>query len=252
MGLNKTDAEMLLRKNSKNEIIDALKFYDKSGNRSTFLDYVRDTEKEEFSLWGRVLNFGKRNEFVWDKDALEQDIMSITRKYRTEQNFKKGLLHCKELPEALRMTPEDKAAKAIIDKGFAKLPRTKYEMMQYRGEVVAGYEPWTKKVLSLKKGDTFEMPGYCWTTDSQRYAFGSYSGDGNLDFLKEMNRYSIKYNILCPEGTQIMASRSRMGQEFVMPCDSKMKLVKKVVDEENRTIEIFCEHIPNKPLDMVS
>lgn len=193
----------------------------------------------------------RKNKLVYDKEACEQDIMTITRKWRAEKNFKNGQLKCKELPEVVKMTEEDKISKAILDRGFSQIPRTKYDMMQYRGEIILASDPWSKKVSSLKEGEIFEIPGYAWTTDSQKYAFGSYSGDGVLNF-KTMNKMSIKYHILCPEGTRIMASRSRMGQEFVMPCDSRMRLVKKVVDKENNTIELFCEHIPDKSINQIS
>ena len=127
-------------------------------------------------------------------------------------------------------------------------------MMQYRGEVVSGDEPYVKNLLSLKEGEVFEMPGYAWTTDSKKYAFGSYSGDNavDMDWFELFDKYSLKYHILCPEGTKIMASRSRMGQEFVLPCDSQMKLVKKVIDKNGRFVEIFCEHIPQKSINTIS
>ncbi len=252
MGVSRSDARMLLRYGSKNEIIEGLKIYDQAGTRKQFLEALRAETSAELQaqreLWGRELNLGKEK-LVYNKEACEQDIMTITSKWRAEKNFKNGQLKCKELPEEVKMTAEDLAAKEIVDRGFAQLPRMKHDMMQYRGEVISASDPWAKKVSSLKEGEIFEMPGYAWTTDSKKYAFGNYSGDGALDFIKTMNRMSIKYHVLCPEGTKIMASRSRMGQEFVMPCDSKMRLVKKVVDKENNTIELFCEHIPDKSLN---
>ena len=254
MGLNKTDADMLLRHASKEEIMELIRMYDKGGDRALFLDFVRAEEQERIALWGRPLDFRKKNKLVYDKDAVEQDIMLITRKHRLEQNFKKGCLKCKELPEELKMTPEDRTAKAIIDKGFNNISGTQYEMMQYRGEVISGNEPYLKNLLSLKEGESFEMPGYAWTTDNQNYAFQSYSGDNaaSKDWFELFDKYSLKYHILCPSGTKIMASRSRRGQEYIMPCDSKMKLVKKIVDESGRFVEIFCEHIPNKSINTVS
>lgn len=252
MGFTKSDAEILLRQPySKNELMETVQIYDRADARAYFLDCIRGEAQEQIAVWGRPLDFSKKNKLVWDNDALNQDIMSITRKHRIEQNFKKGLLKCKELPEDVKMTPEDRATKTTLDKGFENIPGTQHEMMQYRGEVVLGSEPYVKNLLSLKKGEFFEMPGYAWTTDNMEYAFGNYA-DCDEDFMKLLNRISIKYHILCPENTKIMASRSRMGQEFVLPCDSKMKLVKKVVDDNKRFIEIFCEHIPNKSIDTVS
>ena len=249
MGLNKADTEMLLRQSpNKNELLETIQCYDKVNARAQFLDIVRTEEAKQIELWGRPLNLGK-NALVNDKDAIYQDIMTITQKHRAEQNFKKGLYKCKELPEDLKMTPEDRAIKAIIDKGFDTIPGTQYDMLQYRGEVLTGSTPYLKKLLSLKKGDIFEMPGYVWTTDCKKYAFNNYAGGSTIDIdaFKFLDRYALKYNILCPQGTKIMASRSRLGQEFVLPCDSKVRLVKKVIDEntDGRSIEIFCEHIPN-------
>ncbi len=61
----------------------------------------------------------------------------------------------------------------------------------------------------------------------------------------DSKKWNIEHHILCPENTKIFASRSRLGQEFVMPCDSKMKLIKKVIDEENREMIFYSEHIPS-------
>ncbi len=257
LGFNKADAEMLLRTDiPKDELLDTVRTWDNWGVRADLLADLRQEEQEFIDIFGCLVDSGKKNKLVWDHDALSQDVMTLTRKHRAEIKFKKGACVCEELPESLRMTPEDRASKAILDRGFDNVPGTEYAMMQYRGEVIPGTEPYVKEILAAKKGDVFEIPGYAWTTDSKKYAFGSYSGDGvasdSKDWFEMLNKYSIKYHILCPPETKIMASRSRMGQEFVLPCDSKMRLLKKNVDESGRFIEIFCEHIPKKSINQIS
>lgn len=65
MGVSRTDAKMLLREATKEEIIDTLKLYDSFGKRKEFLDVLRAETfaklQEQRTLWGRELNLGKTN-----------------------------------------------------------------------------------------------------------------------------------------------------------------------------------------------
>lgn len=245
MGIKKSDAEILTKICPSEELLETLKLYKEGGS----LDKAIPALIEEYNAlcrpFGRSLNFGGYNSRIgYPKELGDIDIMTLTRKHRALKEFENGQLKCKQLPEGLLFTEEEKVQKSLVDNAFKKVKGTEYDMFQYRGECLSESFPYFQKLKNLKEGDIFDIPGYAWTTDSSKYAFGTYA-NGTKDMLEFFKKWNVKHHILCPESTKIFASRSRLGQEFVMPCDSKMKLIKKVIDEENREIILYSEHIPS-------
>lgn len=246
LGIKKKDAEILTKTCPPEELLETLKIYKETCGS---LDKVIPALIEEYNTlcrpFGRGLNLGGYNSYIgYPKEFGNINIMTLTRKHRALKEFKNGELKCKQLPESVLLTEEEKVQKSLVDKAFKEVKGTEYDMFQYRGECLSEDSPSFLKLKNLKKGDVFDIPGYAWTTDSSEYAFETYAG-GTKDMLEFFKKWNIKHHILCPEGTKIFASRSRLGQEFIMPCDSKMKLVKKVIDKENREIILYTEHIPS-------
>ena len=245
MGIKENDAEILVKVCPSEELLETLKFYKDSGSLNKLVPVMIEEYNRLCRPFGRNLNLGGYNKRISFPNELgDVDIMTLSRKHRTLTEFKNGELKCVQLPESAYFTAEEKVQKSLVDKAFKKIKGTDYDMFQYRGEVLSENSPYFQKLKGLKEGDIFDIPGYAWTTDSSRYAFGTYA-NGTKDMLEFFKKWNVKHHILCPEGTKIFASRSRLGQEFVMPCDSKMKLIKKEIDEANREIILYSEHIPS-------
>ncbi len=245
MGIKKSDAEILVKACPSEELLETLKFYKDGGTLNNLVPAMIEEYNTLCRPFGRSLNLGGYNRRISFPNQLgDVDIMTLTRKHRTLTQFKNGELKCVQLPESVQFTAEEKVQKSLVDKAFKEIKGTDYDMFQYRGEVLSEDFPYFQKLKGLKEGEIFDIPGYAWTTDSPRYAFGTYA-NGTKDMLEFFKKWNVKHHILCPEGTKIFASRSRLGQEFVMPCDSKMKLIKKEIDEANREIILYSEHIPS-------
>ena len=240
MGIKKSDAEILVKACPSEELLETLKFYKQSGSLDIALPAMIEDYNTLCRPYGRSLNFGGYNRYIgYPNELADVEIMTLTDKHRNLKRFKNGEL--KGVPE--QFTAEEKVQKSLVDKAFKDIKGTDYDMFQYRGEVLSENLPYFQKLKGLKEGEIFEIPGYAWTTSSSGYAFKHYT-QGLIEELKFFKKWNVKHHILCPKGTKIFASRSRLGQEFIMPCDSKMKLVKRVIDEENREIILYSEHIP--------
>lgn len=245
MGIKKSDAEILTKTCPPEELLETLKLYKEAGALDEIIPVLIEEYNTLCRSFGRSLNLGGYNNYIrFPKELKDINIMELTRKHRVLKEFKNGELKCKQLPESVRLTEEEKVQKSLIDKAFKEAKGTKYDTFQYRGENLSEDSPSFLKLKNLKEGEVFDIPGYAWTTDSSKYAFETYA-NGSKDMLEFFKKWNIEHHILCPENTKIFASRSRLGQEFVMPCDSKMKLIKKVIDEENREMIFYSEHIPS-------
>ena len=146
----------------------------------------------------------------------------------------------KKIRDKKELTSIEKENIRQVDEAFAKLKKTDKDMIQYRGEVIKPDTSWCKQILEAKIGDEIQMEGYTWTTDSKKYAFDTYAQKG----IAFQNRWSFKYNILCPKGSSISLARSRLGQEFILARDSSFKVVQKEINEEDKTAQIYLELIP--------
>lgn len=239
-GMSENKIKILLRCDDPKIVLEELKMF--SGDKKAIDDYVKTKildYKKACETFGRELNLGGTNQkhlAVFEND-ISIDIMDLSAKHRAMKMFSAGKLKVKQLPEEMVLSSDDIKVKQILDDKFKEIAGTNFEMFQYRGEKFSPNMPHLHTLKNLKQGDVFELPGYAWTTDSSAYAFGNYASASANNYIP------VKYSILCPNGTKILTSRSRLGQEYVLPCDSKFKLIKKVVNKDG-AIEIFCEHIP--------
>lgn len=245
MGVKESDAKILAKTMPENELLEACNINKQYDCLNGFVEETLDKYNELCRIYGRSLDFSKKNplNYITNDDIGKYSIMDITPKHRALRSLsERGI---ENIPEDLVMTEKDKAAKSIIDKHFRDIKGTEFESLLYRGEVLERDLPYVQKLENIKEGDIFDIPGYAWVTDSEKYGFRAYAGtDVGTDFMRLFNKMRIKHYILCPPKTKLKASRPREGQEFVMSCDSKMRLVKKVIDEENREIILYSEHIP--------
>ena len=244
MGIKKSDAEVLIKMSPLSELRETLRLYQQGGHLNKVIPAMIEEYNSLCRTFGRKLDLGGLNKYTaYPSELGDIDIMTLTMKHRALKAFNNGELKCKQLPKMAQFSEEEIVQKSLVDKAFRQLKGTDYDMFQYRGECISADLPYFKKLKNLKEGETFNIPGYAWTTDSSGYAFGTY-GNGASDMLEFFNKWNIKHHILCPKETKIFASRSRLGQEFLMPCDSNMKLVKKIIDKEKKEMIIYSEHIP--------
>lgn len=245
MGVNESDAKLLAKTMPEQELLKECNINKQYDCLDAFVEETLDRYNNLCAIYGRNLNFGKKNplNYITTDDIGKFEVMDITKKHRAIRDFTRG--HLKSIPNDLVMTEQDKNIKSIIDRHFKDIKGTEFESLLYRGEVLERDLPYVQRLESIKEGDIFDIPGYAWVTDSEKYGFRAYAGtDVGTDFMKIFNRMRIKHYILCPKNTKLKASRPREGQEFVMPCDSKMKLIKKEINEANREIILYSEHIP--------
>ena len=242
LGVSENKIKILSLCDDPSVILEELRTF--NSNKNAINNYIKQRILEYTKLcdtFGRKLNLGGTNQkhLAIFKDDASIDIMDLSTKHRAMKMFSAGKLKVKQLPEEMILSPEDIKIKKIVDDKFKEISGTNFDMVQYRGERLGQHMPHLQTLKGLKQGDVFEAPGYAWTTNDRFYAFNNYADVGDsLGFTL------VKYHILCPRGTKLLASRSRLGQEYVLPCDSKFKLIKKLVNKKDGSIEIFCEHLP--------
>ncbi len=219
-----SEIELLLKHTTPEFVVENLEF---GLSNESIIASIEQIEKEQIETWGRALEegaqeFSSLDEFL-DEDHSE-DMMDWSKKIRDKKE----------------LTSIEKENIRQVDEAFTKLKKTDKDMIQYRGEVIKPDTSWCKQILEAKIGDEIQMEGYTWTTDSKKYAFDTYAQKG----IAFQNRWSFKYNILCPKGSSISLARSRLGQEFILARDSSFKVVQKEINKEDKTAQIYLELIP--------
>ena len=246
MGINESNAKILVKTMPEKELLKNCELYKKYDALDGYVESALEDYNELCKIYGKSLDFGKTNSlnYITKGDIGNIELMKLTEKHRALRDFNERRIE--NIPDNFVMTDQDKISKCIVDNHFKSIKGTEAESMLYRGEILKRDLPYVQNLENLKEGEIFEIPGYAWVTDSKKYAFRAYAGDDvDTDFMKIFNKMSIKHIILSPKKTKLKASRPREGQEFVMCCDSKMRLVKRIINEEKREIIIYSEHVPD-------